>query len=72
MNSNTILAFGRGTFRHKDQVVIDSGNTGLELGYRFVKVAQIYGSETEIGLAFAENRVPHDEFFITNRIWTVN
>ena len=31
MNTPTIPAFGLGTFRLKDQVVIDSVKTGLEL-----------------------------------------
>ena len=42
----TIPAFGLGTFRLKDDVVIASVKTALELGYRAVDTAQIYGPFT--------------------------
>lgn len=70
MNTNTIPAFGLGTFRLKDQVVIDSVKTGLELGYRLVDTAQIYGNEAEVGQAIADSGVPRRDLFITTKIWT--
>ena len=72
MNPTTIPAFGLGTFRLKDQVVIDSVKTGLELGYRLIDTAQIYGNEAEVGQAIAESGVPRDDIFITTKIWTAN
>ena len=72
MNTNTIPAFGLGTFRLKDQVVIDSVKTGLELGYRLVDTAQIYGNEAQVGQAIADSGVPRDDIFITTKIWTAN
>ena len=72
MNTNTIPAFGLGTFRLKDQVVIDSVKTGLELGYRLVDTAQIYGNEAEVGQAIAESGVPRSELHITTQIWTAH
>ena len=42
-----IPPFGLGTFRLKDQVAVDSVRTGLELGYRHIDTAQIYGNEAE-------------------------
>ena len=68
----SIPAFGLGTFRLKDQVVIDVVRTALELGYRTVDTAQIYGNETEIGQAIADSQVPRDELFITTKIWVDN
>ena len=72
MNTHTIPAFGLGTFRLKDQVVIDSVKTGLELGYRLIDTAQIYGNEAEVGQAIAESGVPRDALFVTTKIWTAN
>ena len=72
MTTPTIPAFGLGTFRLKDQVVIDSVKTGLELGYRLIDTAQIYGNEAEVGRAIAESGVPRDDIFITTKIWTSN
>ncbi|HXQ99596.1 MAG TPA: 2,5-didehydrogluconate reductase DkgB [Pseudomonas sp.] len=66
----TVPAFGLGTFRLKDQVVIDSVTTGLELGYRVIDTAQIYGNEAEVGSAIEQSGVARDELFITTKIWT--
>lgn len=43
-----IPTFGLGTFRLQDQVVIDSVSTALELGYRAIDTAQIYGNEADV------------------------
>lgn len=68
----TIPAFGLGTFRLKDDIVIASVKTALELGYRTVDTAQIYGNEAAVGQAIEESRVPREELFITTKIWTEN
>ncbi|MCW5623536.1 MAG: 2,5-didehydrogluconate reductase DkgB [Burkholderiales bacterium] len=67
-----IPAFGLGTFRLKGQTAIDSVRNGLDLGYRLVDTAQIYGNEAEVGQAIAESGVPRREIFITTKIWTDN
>lgn len=68
----SIPAFGLGTFRLKDDVVIVSVKTALELGYRAVDTAQIYDNEAAVGQAIAESSVPREEIFITTKIWTEN
>jgi 2,5-diketo-D-gluconate reductase B len=68
----TVPAFGLGTFRLKDQVVIDSVSTALDLGYRVIDTAQIYGNEAEVGEAIADSGVPRKDLFITTKIWTDN
>ncbi|SNY61011.1 2,5-didehydrogluconate reductase DkgB [Enterobacter sp. CC120223-11] len=68
----TIPAFGLGTFRLKDDVVIASVKTALELGYRAVDTAQIYDNEAAVGQAIAESGIPRSELFITTKIWTEN
>jgi 2,5-diketo-D-gluconate reductase B len=61
---------GLGTFRLQGQTAIDSVRTGLELGYRHVDTAQIYGNEAEVGQALRESKVAHREVFVTTKIWT--
>ncbi|MCF3997260.1 aldo/keto reductase, partial [Pseudomonas aeruginosa] len=51
-------SFGLGTFRLTGQVVVDSVRSALELGYRAIDTAQIYGNEADIGRAIAESGVP--------------
>ncbi|MDO9405217.1 MAG: 2,5-didehydrogluconate reductase DkgB [Polaromonas sp.] len=67
---SSIPAFGLGTFRLKDQVVIDSVRTALELGYRAIDTAQIYGNEAQVGQAIAESGVARDALFLTTKVWT--
>lgn len=68
----TIPAFGLGTFRLKDDVVIASVKTALELGYRIIDTAQIYDNEAAVGQAVAESGIARDELFITTKIWIEN
>ena len=68
----TIPLLGLGTFRLKDQVVIDSVSQALELGYRAIDTAQIYGNEADVGHAIAASGVARNELFLTSKIWTEN
>ncbi|MBX9400992.1 2,5-didehydrogluconate reductase DkgB [Lysobacter sp. BMK333-48F3] len=68
----SIPAFGLGTYRLKGQTVIDSVRTGLELGYRHIDTAQIYGNEAEVGQAIADSGVARDALFLTTKIWAEN
>jgi len=68
----SIPLLGLGTFRLKDQVVIDSVTQALEVGYRAIDTAQIYGNEAEVGQAIAASGVARDQLFLTSKIWTEN
>lgn len=68
----SIPSFGLGTFRLTGQAVIDSVKSALELGYRVIDTAQIYGNEADIGQAIAQSGVPRSELFITTKIWVDN
>jgi len=63
---------GLGTFRLQGQQAIDSVRNGLELGYRHIDTAQIYGNEAEVGSALAHAGIARDEVFVTTKIWTAN
>lgn len=68
----TIPAFGLGTFRLQDDVVIHSVKTALELGYRAVDTAQIYENEAAVSQAIAESGIARHQLFITTKIWIEN
>ena len=72
MTNGTLPLFGLGTFRLQGQAAIDSVATGLELGYRAIDTAQIYGNEAEVGQAMAQSGVARDAIFLTTKIWTEN
>ncbi len=67
--ASPVPALGLGTFRLKDQVVIDSVTHALSLGYRAIDTAQIYGNEAEVGRAIEASGVPRAEVFITTKVW---
>ena len=61
---------GAGTFRLAGQQAVDSVANALDLGYRHIDTAQIYGNEDEVGQALAASGVPRGEVFVTTKIWT--
>ena len=69
---SNIPTFGVGTFRLNGQVVIDSVRNALDVGYRAVDTAQIYGNEAEVGQAIAESGVARSDLFLTTKIWVEN
>lgn len=64
-----IPPIGLGTYRLQGDVVFAAVRKALELGYRAIDTAQIYGNEVDIGRALAVSGVPRDELFITTKIW---
>jgi 2,5-diketo-D-gluconate reductase B len=68
----SIPQLGLGTFRLQGQQAIDSVSMGLELGYRHIDTAQIYGNEAEVGQALQESGVARSDVFVTTKIWLEN
>ena len=67
-----IPKIGVGTFRLSGQAVIDSVSRALDVGYRAIDTAQIYGNEAEVGTAIKQSKVSRQELFLTTKIWTGN
>lgn len=42
----------------------------LEMGYRHVDTAEMYGNEHEVGRALAESGLPREELFLVTKVWT--
>jgi 2,5-diketo-D-gluconate reductase B len=70
MSTHSIPPIGVGTFRLQGDTATASVRTALELGYRHIDTAQIYGNEAAVGQAIAESGVPRHELFVTTKIWT--
>ena len=68
----SIPSFGVGTFRLTGQAAVDSVRNALDLGYRAIDTAQIYGNEADVGQAISETGVRRDALFVTTKIWTAN
>ncbi|GAA2045538.1 aldo/keto reductase [Agromyces tropicus] len=41
----------------------------IDLGYRHLDTAALYGNEAEAGVAVRESGLPRDELFVTSKVW---
>ncbi|MET0296001.1 MAG: aldo/keto reductase [Microbacterium sp.] len=64
-----IPQLGYGVFKvppaETEKVVLEA----LELGYRHIDTAAIYGNEEGVGAAIARSGIPRDEIFLTTKLW---
>ena len=44
----------------------------IEVGYRSIDTAQIYGNEEAVGRAAEKSGVPREELFLTTKVWISN
>lgn len=72
-NGDVMPALGLGTWRAEPSAVAKVVRQALELGYRHIDAAAIYGNEAEIGealeQAFADGVVRREELWITSKLW---
>ncbi|OLS14825.1 MAG: aldehyde reductase [Promethearchaeota archaeon CR_4] len=60
---------GFGTWKLKDKDCVKGVLKALEMGYRLIDTAQIYGNEREVGVALAEKTVDRKDFLLATKIW---
>ena len=65
----TIPSLGFGTFRMPGADVLRIVPHALDIGYRHIDTAQIYGNEAEVGEAIAASSVPRNDIFLTTKVW---
>ncbi|WP_123537375.1 aldo/keto reductase [Halosimplex salinum] len=62
--------FGLGTWQNENpEQCVASVSTALEMGYRHVDTAQIYGNEDAVGDGIAAADVPREEVFLATKVW---
>jgi diketogulonate reductase-like aldo/keto reductase len=67
---DSMPAIGFGTWQIEDQdKAAKSVKTAIEVGYRLIDTAKIYGNEQGVGRGIAESGVARKEFFITTKLW---
>jgi 2,5-diketo-D-gluconate reductase B len=67
-----IPALGFGTFRLEDRTAERMVKAALEIGYRHIDTAQMYGNEAEVGRAIVASGVPREKIWLTTKIWPDN
>jgi len=63
---------GLGTFRMQGDACRAAVESGLELGYRHLDTAEMYGNEEAIGAALAASRVARKDLHVTTKVWHEN
>lgn len=67
-NGVVIPQFGYGTWQVPPETVADRVTEALELGYRHIDTAQMYGNEEGVGDAIAKSGLDRDELFVTTKL----
>jgi len=72
-NGKPIDSIGLGTWKSDPKDVKNAVKNALEVGYRHIDAASIYGNEAAIGEAlsevFANGRINRKDVFITSKLW---
>jgi 2,5-diketo-D-gluconate reductase A len=59
---------GLGTWQARGRSAVDAVRSALEVGYRHIDTATMYGNERQVGQAVAESGVPRAEIFVTTKL----
>lgn len=69
-NKLEIPVVGFGTWQTpNDEVGYNAVKTALEVGYRHIDTASIYGNEVSVGKAIKDSGIPREEIFLTSKLW---
>ena len=68
-DGHTIPQVGYGVFKVDPADTERAVSEALEIGYRHIDTAAIYGNEEGVGAAIASSGIPRDELFITTKLW---
>ncbi len=68
-DGTTIPQLGLGTYRLDDDSAERVVSEALEIGYRHIDTASLYGNEAGVGRAIAASGIPRDELYITTKCW---
>lgn len=72
-DGQTMPVFGLGTWKSQDNSAYHAVKTALQLGYRHIDAAWIYGNESDVGRGIREAMeagvVTRDEIFVTSKLW---
>jgi 2,5-diketo-D-gluconate reductase A len=67
-DGNTIPQLGFGVFQIEPKDTADAVKTALEIGYRHIDTAQMYGNEKEVGEGIRASGIARDEIFVTSKL----
>ena len=63
-----IPVLGFGTYKIAPDDTYEAISRALNIGYRHIDTAQMYGNEAEVGAAIETSKIPRDEIFLTTKV----
>lgn len=68
-----IPILGLGVFQSRPgKETRDAVRAALDLGYRHVDTARVYGNERDVGAAIRDSGLPREEVFVTTKLWNAD
>ncbi len=67
-NGRTIPQLGFGVFQIEPDKTADAVKTALDIGYRHIDTAEMYGNEKQVGEGIRNSGVDRDEVFVTSKL----
>ncbi len=67
-DGNTIPQLGFGVFQIKPEDTVKAVGEALEIGYRHIDTAEMYGNEKEVGEAVRASGLDREEVFVTSKL----
>jgi diketogulonate reductase-like aldo/keto reductase len=67
-DENTMPILGLGVAELTEEETERAVSTALEIGYRLIDTASVYGNEAAVGRAIAASGIPRAELFITTKV----
>lgn len=67
-DGTSIPQLGFGTFQVPPENTVETVSTALEVGYRHIDTAQMYGNEAEVGEAIANSGVAREDVYVTSKL----
>ncbi|MBD3229540.1 MAG: aldo/keto reductase [Candidatus Lokiarchaeota archaeon] len=71
-NEIEIPILGFGTWQLNGKRAIKTVSWALEMGYRLIDTAEMYGNESEIGSVIKDSGIDREKLFITTKVWISN
>ena len=68
MTQSKIPQFGFGTWNHPEDETYKIVRAALDVGYRHIDTAEMYGNERAVGRAIKDSGVKRDDIFITTKV----
>lgn len=70
LDGNEIPVLGLGTWQLRGHTAVRVVEKAIEVGYRLIDTADVYGNHREIGTAIKNSGIERKDLFITSKVWS--